>query len=147
MPIERPRRRHWRSITGWLALLPHRSTRVRWIAASGAAICTLIAVTQASSNQPNTSPAATTAAADSLGTKLEDEMRGVVVPVSAQVFRTGDIVDIHSRLDAEPISMAATIIAVADSDLVIAVPASQVSAIVDALTTGGVALALVPPDT
>ena len=66
------------------------------------------------------------------------------VPVDSAVFAVGDAVDVHAILDGAPVVLGAPVVKAGEGEVVVAVPAEQVDATVDALTTGGVILVLVP---
>ena len=60
------------------------------------------------------------------------------------MFAAGDTVDVHAILDGTAVVRGALIVDSSEDEVVVAVPGDQVDAIVDALTTGGVVLVLVP---
>ena len=66
------------------------------------------------------------------------------VPVDSEVFAAGDTVDAHAILDGAAVVRGALIVDASEGEVVVAVPGDQVDATVDALTTGGVVLVLVP---
>jgi len=66
------------------------------------------------------------------------------MPVDSEVFAAGDTVDVHAILDGAAVVLGALIVDAREDEVVVAVPGDQVDATVDALTTGGVVLVLVP---
>ena len=141
----RPTANPGRSTVGWLQMMRHRHRGVRWIAAAGAAAAAFVALSSDGANDRSASEIAPTAAQQSgPAARLPPLTRGVPVPVDGAAFAVGDIVDIHEIRTGGAVVRDALVVGVSDEEAVVAVPAEQVDALVDALTTGGVILVLVP---
>ena len=141
--MARPRPGVRRSAAGRLRTGLHRHRWLRWAAASGAALAVFAAL---SGRSPDPPPAAPVVIPPGPADLLPLHTRGVPVPVEGQAFAPGDLVDVHAVLDGSAVVRQALIVKVDDEgeEAVVAVPAEQVDATVDALTTGGVILVLVP---
>ena len=141
MSPERPAARDGRSMTGRIQTTLYRHRWIRWAAAIGAALVVMVALSNDRSD-----PAPATAAPQPPGgaSLLPPGTRGVPVPVESAAFTVGDSVDVHAVLDGAAVARAALVVEAGQDEVVVAVPAEQVDATVDALTTGGVILVLVP---
>ena len=142
----RPTAGRGRSAAGWLQTFLYRYRAIRWLAAAGAAVAAFSAL---SSRPPDDGGAADAGEAakleqDQTAARLPASTRGVAVPVESTAFLTGDRVDAHAARTGAAVVRAALVVDVAEDEIVVAVPADNVDALVDALTTGGVVLALVP---
>lgn len=124
-----------------LRIMLYRHRWLRWAAAAGAALAVLVAL-RGDPSGPAPEPAAT--APPGPAALLPAGTRGVPVPVDSEVFAAGDTVDIHAILDGTAVVLSALIVDASEDEVVVAVPGDQVDATVDALTTGGVVLVLVP---
>ena len=149
MPSARPTASLGQSATGWLRIVLYRYRGVRWIAAAGAAIISFISLQANPSYDSTTSQSDPFAALEQsqLSMLLPDGTRGMAVPTDSDVFAPGDRVDVHAVRTGKAVVDNALVIEITDDDTLISVPADQVSAMVDSLTTGGVILALVPQAT
>lgn len=154
------------------ALASLRTTRrrvrgLRWLAAAAAALCAFAVLSSAaapdlaqqadqarqSDTSPQSDPPAEAAAGGVSGSGYGTEpalllppaSRGVVVPVQSPVFTVGALVDVHEVRSSTLIVAAAGVVGSIENEVLIAVEPQQVSAVVDALTTGGVVLVLVAP--
>ena len=140
-PPARPSARSSRSATGRLQTMLYRHRWLRWAAAGAAALAVLAAL---SDDPSGPTPAATAAPPTGPAGLLPPHTRGVPVPVDSAVFAVGDAVDVHAILDGAAVVLGAPVVETGEGEVVVAVPAEQVDATVDALTTGGVILVLVP---
>ncbi len=129
----------------------HRGRGFRIAAAAAAAIVALIVLTQAASSRGGESPAAgetvTATASQPLLTSpvmLPEGTRGVPIPVEADTFVVGDLVDVHDMRSGAAIVREAHIVAIRTTEAIVAVPTSRVGPLVVALTTDGVLLVLTP---
>ncbi len=141
--MARPRPGVRRSAAGRIRTGLHRHRWLRWAAAGGAALAVFAALSGRSADPP---PAAPVVLPPGPADLLPLHTRGVPVPVEGQAFAPGDLVDVHAVLDGSAVVREALVVKVDDEgeEAVVAVPAEQVDATVDALTTGGVILVLVP---
>ncbi len=137
----RPRARSRPGTAGRLQIMLYRHRWLRWAAAAGAALAVLVAL---SDNTPAPAPAPTVIAPPGPAGLLPPGTRGVPVPVDSEVFTAGDTVDVHAVLDGTAVVRGALIVETREGEVVVALPADQVDATVDALATGGVLLVLVP---
>jgi hypothetical protein len=119
----------------------YRHRWLRWAAAAGAALAVLAALSGDSPDPPDT-PAETVPPGPS--TLLPPATRGVPVPVGSTVFTVGDVVDVHAVLDGAAVVLGTPVVSASADEVILAVPTDHVDAAVDALTTGGVMLVLVP---
>ena len=119
----------------------YRHRWVRFLAAGAAALAVLVALTD---DRTDPTPSPIEIAPPGPAGLLPPGTRGVPVPVDSEVFAAGDTVDIHAILDGTAVVLSALIVDAGEDELVVAVPDEQVDATVDALTTGGVILVLVP---
>ena len=134
-PARRP------NTTGRFRIMLYRHRWLRWVAAGGAALAVLASLSEDSSD-PAQAPAAVPSPGPSA--RLPPHTRGVPVPVDSAVFAVGDTVDVHAILDGAAVVLAAPVVEAGEDEVILAVPAEQVDATVDALTTGGLILVLVP---
>ena len=143
MSLPRPTARG-HSLAARIQTTLYRHRWIRWAAAVGAALIVMVSLGRGSAD-----PEAVPAALEPPGPAdlLPPGTRGVPVPVESEAFIAGDSVDIHAVFDGAAVVHAALVVEARDDELVVAVPAEQVDATVDALTTGGVILVLVPPPT
>ena len=137
----RPPARSLPGAAGRLRIMLYRHRWLRWAAAAGAALAVLAALRDDPSS-PAPAPAAT--APPGPAGLLPPGTRGVPVPVDSEVFAVGDTVDVHAMLDGTAVVLSALVVDADEDEVVVAVPGDQVDATVDALTTGGVVLVLVP---
>ena len=152
----RPSAHSNRSASARLRIMLYRHRWLRWAVAGGAALTVLIALDDDRSEPPDEPPETVS---PGLSDRLPPGTRGVPVPTGSQVVAEGDRVDVHAILDGaaivqdapvvsatdrEVIVQDAPVVSATDREVIVAVPAEQVDAIVDALTTGGVILVLVP---
>ena len=130
-----------RGTAGRLQTILYRHRWIRWAAAGGAAL----AVFAALSDDPS-DPAPVSSAVRPPGPAglLPPHTRGVPVPVDSAAFAVGDAVDVHAILDGAAVVAGALVVEADGDEVIVAVPAERVDATVDALTTGGVILVLVP---
>ncbi len=119
----------------------YRHRWLRWAAAGAAALAVLAAV---SDDPSGPTPAATAAPPTGPAGLLPPHTRGVPVPVDSAMFAVGDAVDVHAILDGAAVVLGAPVVETGEGEVVVAVPTERVGATVDALTTGGVILVLVP---
>ena len=140
-PPTRPSARSSRSATGRLQTMLYRHRWLRWAAAGAAALAVLAAL---SDDPSGPTPAATATPPPGPAGLLPPHTRGVPVPVDSAMFAVGDAVDVHAILDGAAVVLGAPVVETGEGEVVVAVPAEQVDATVDALTTGGVILVLVP---
>lgn len=124
-----------------LRIMLYRHRWLRWAAAAGAALAVLVALR---GDPSGPAPVPITTAPPGLAGRLPAGTRGVPVPVDSEVFAAGDTVDVHAILDGAAVVLGALIVDAREDEVVVAVPGDQVDATVDALTTGGVVLVLVP---
>ena len=138
-----PARRSARSrrASGRLQTMLYRHRWLRWAAAGAAALAILAAL---SDDPAGPTPAATETPPAGPAGLLPPHTRGVPIPVDSAVFAVGDAVDVHAILDGAAVVLGAPVVETGEGEVVVAVPAEQVDATVDALTTGGVILVLVP---
>ena len=137
----RPPARSRPGTAGRLQIMLYRYRWLRWAAAAGAALVVLATLARDPSS-PAPVPAAT--APPGPAALLPPGTRGVPVPVDSDVFAAGDTVDVHAILDGTAVVLSALIVDAGEDEVVVAVPGDQVDVTVDALTTGGVVLVLVP---
>ena len=144
MSLPRPTARSGRSLATRIQTTLYRHRWIRWAAAVGAALIVMVSL-----GRSNSDPAAAPAALEPPGPAdlLPPGTRGVPVPVESEAFTVGDSVDVHAVFDGSAVVHTALVVEARDDELVVAVPAEQVDATVDALTTGGVILVLVPQPT
>lgn len=133
-----------RSAAGLLQTMLHRRRGIRWAAAAGAAVAVLMALSDDGSDGRPLDPPPAAAQQQGPADRLAPATRGVPVPVEGVALRVGDAVDVHAVLTGAAVAHGAPVIDSADEEAVVAVPVEQVDAVVDALTTGGVILVLVP---
>lgn len=107
---------------------------------------TLIALDQSGSTDlpARPGPVDASAAVSEMAGRLPAATGGVVVPVSSPTFVTGDKLDVYDVRTASTITTDALVVGTSEGEAVIAVPDDLVADVVDALTTGGVVLVLVP---
>ena len=129
------------SLLGRIQVAVYRHRWVRWVVACAAAVAVLMALNSDRCPEP---PVTATPQASTGTALLPAETRGVPVPIDSDAFTVGDSVDVHAVLDGAAVVRAAPIVEQRADEVVVAVPAEQVDATVDALTTGGVILVLVP---
>lgn len=133
-----------RSTTGWIQTLLHRRRGVRWIAAAGASVAAFMALGADRSGEPAIEQTVAVAPTPGPADRLAPATRGVPIPVDSAAFKVGDVVDIHEIRTGAAVARDALVVQAGDGDAVVAVPLERVHAVVDALTTGGVILVLVP---
>lgn len=136
----RPPARH-SSAAGRLRIMLYRHRWLRWAAAAGAALAVIVALSDDPADPPRAQEAAEPPGPSS---QLPPGTRGVSVPVDSAVFAVGDAVDVHAVLDGAAVVLGAPVVSAGTDQVILAVPVPQVDATVDALTTGGVVLVLVP---
>ena len=141
MPPVAHRARDARSAIGRLQTMLYRHRWIRWAAAGGAAVAAFMVLGDDPSEPP---PAPTAVEPPGLAGLLPPQTRGIPVPVDTAAFAAGDAVDVHAVLDGAAIATGALVVDTSEGEVVVAVPADQVDATVDALATGGVILVLVP---
>ncbi len=139
-PPARPSARSRRA-SGRLQTMLYRHRWLRWAAAGAAALAVLAAL---SDDPSGPTPAVTATPPAGPAGLLPPHTRGVPIPVDSAVFAVGDAVDVHAILDGAAVVLGAPVVETGEGEVVVAVPAEQVDATVDALTTGGVILVLVP---
>lgn len=131
-----------RSTVGWIQTMLHRRRGVRWVAAAGAAVAVFVVL---GSDDPSTGgPEVLAIQPAGPVDRLPPDTRGVPVPGGNPAFNPGDMVDIHEIRTGAAVVVDATVVMAGEDDTIVAVPVDQVDAMVDALTTGGVILVLVP---
>lgn len=160
-------------LKSWLLMAIYRYRNIRVIAATTAAALTFLALNIHQSKSPNTSTVTqsrtasgteqtslmntdlthatntkqTSAEQASLAQKLPGLTRGVAVPTSrasSEAISTGDYVDVYALRTSSLTVENVLVITSGEKSTVIAVPLPEVSSVVDALTSGGVVLTLVP---
>ena len=141
MSPERPAARDGRSAAGRIRASLYRHRWLRWVAAGGAALAVFVAL-RGDPTDPAPSPIETMPPGPA--GLLPPDTRGVPVPIDSPAFAAGDSVDVHAVLDGAAVVRGAVIADVSEHEVVLGVPVEQVDATVDALTTGGVILVLVP---
>ena len=143
MPPTRPSARNGRIAIGRIQSMLYRHRWVRFLAAGGAALAVLVAL-----SDNRTDPARPPSEIGQSGPAglLPPGTRGVAVPVDSPVFAARDWVDVHAVLDGTAVVRDALIVDAGEDEVVVAVPKEQVDATVDALATGGVTLVLVPSE-
>lgn len=137
----RPPARSRPGTAGRLRIMLYRHRWLRWVVASGAALAVLVSL---GGDDPAPAPSPVDLAPAGPAGRLPPGTRGVPVPVDSEVFGAGDTVDVHAILDGTAVVRGAPIVDSSEDEVVVAVPEEQVDATVDALTTGGVVLVLVP---
>ncbi|MCE2512173.1 MAG: hypothetical protein J4F50_06370 [Acidimicrobiia bacterium] len=137
----RPGAREGRSAVGSIRTFLYRHRWLRWAAAGGAALIVLVSL---GGDPPDPAPSPIETVPPGPASLLPPGTRGVPVPVDSGVFAVHDSVDVHAVLDGAVVVRGALIADAIEHEVVVAVPAEQVDATVDALTTGGVILVLVP---
>lgn len=142
MPPTRPSARNGRSTVGRIQSMLYRHRWVRFLAAGGAALVVLVALTD---DRTDPTPPVEISPPGPAGL-LPPGTRGVPVPVDSEVFAARDSVDVHAVLDGTAVVRGALIVDADEDEVVVAVPTEQVDATVDALATGGVMLVLVPSE-
>ena len=142
MAPPRPAARGGRSLTVRIQTTLYRHRWIRWAAAVGAALVVMAALSNDRSDPP---PVASEPPGPA--DLLPPGTRGVPVPLEGTVVAAGDSVDVHAMLDGTAVVQTALVVEARTDEVVVAVPAEQVDATVDALATGGVILVLVPPPT
>ena len=142
MTTARPAARGGRSLVGRAQATLYRHRWIRWAAAIGAAVIVMVAL--GGGADPEVAPTAPEPSGPA--DLLPAGTRGVPVPVDSAAFAVGDSVDVHAVLDGAAVVRAALVVEAREDEdeVVVAVPAERVDAAVDALTTGGVILVLVP---
>ena len=147
MTPARPAARGGRNLVARVQATLYRHRWIRWAAAIGAAVIVMVALSGGA--DPEVVPAAPEPSGPA--NRLPPGTRGVPVPVDSAAFAVGDSVDVHAVLDGAAVVRAALVVearggqdGVIADEVVVAVPAERVDATVDALTTGGVILVLVP---
>ena len=133
-----------RSAAGLLQTMLHRRRGIRWVAAAGAAVAVLMALGDDGSDGRPLDPTPVGPPQQGPADRLAPATRGVPVPVEGVALRVGDIVDVHAVLTGAAVAHGALVIDSGGEEAVVAVPVERVDAMVDALTTGGVILVLVP---
>ena len=141
MSPTRPSARDGRSTVGRVQAMLYRHRWIRWAAAGGAALTVVVSL-QGTPAGPAPSPIETTPPGPA--GLLPAGTRGVPVPVDSPVFAPRDSVDVHAVFDGTAVARGALVVDAREDEVVVAVPAEQVDATVDALATGGVVLVLVP---
>ena len=141
MSPTRPIARNGRSTVGRVQAMLYRHRWVRFLAAGGAALAVLVALTD---DRTEPTPSPIEIAPPGPAGLLPPGTRGVPVPVDSPVFAARDAVDVHAVLDGTAVVRGALIVDTGEDEVVVAVPEEQVDATVDALATGGVMLVLVP---
>ena len=144
MALARPPAGRGHNAAEWLHWMLGHQRGLRWAAAIGAAVSVFVAL--GSNGAENRVPIDEPASIASPAHRLAPATRGVPVPADGAQFRVGDVVDVHEIRTGDAIAHAVTVVDVQDDHTVVAVPAERVGAAVDALTTGGVILVLVPRD-
>lgn len=134
------------STLGLIQLARYRYRGVRWIVAIGAAAAAFLALNYNSSEPasnilPNS---AQTLNEEKLAARLPATTRGVSIPTTSEIFMPGDYVDVHEISTGKIVVSNALLVEVTSEDTVVAIPTGQVDAVVDAVTTGGIMLVLVP---
>ncbi len=130
-----------RGTAGRLRIMLYRHRWLRWAAAVGAALAVLAALGDGPADPP---PAPEAAEPPGRSSQLPPDTRGVSVPVDSEMFAAGDVVDVHAVLDGAAVVLGAPVVSAGEDEVILAVPVPQVDPTVDALTTGGVVLVLVP---
>ena len=144
----RPAAQRGQIVAGWLQTLRFRYRAIRWIAAAGAAIAAFTALSSNTADPGGASePDPEALLSQQPAERLPPLTRGVTIPEAGATLRVGDTVDVHEIRTGAPVAVGALIVDVADEDAVVAVPAELGDPLVDALTTGGVIVALVPHPT
>ena len=141
MSPTRPSARNGRSTVGRIQSMLYRHRWVRFVAAGGAALAVLVALTD---DRTDPTPSPIEIGPPGPAGLLPPGTRGVPVPVDGPVFAARDSVDVHAVLDGAAVVRGALIVDAGEDEVVVAVPEGQVDATVDALATGGVMLVLVP---
>ena len=139
----RPPARGGRGAAGRFRIVRYRHRWLRWAAAGTAGLIVLAALAGDPSDSPQ-EPAVVAPPGPSAG--LPPGTRGVPVPVDSAVFSVGDTVDVHAILDGTAVVAGAAVVSAGEDEVILAVPAEHVDTTVDALTTGGVILVLVPSE-
>lgn len=130
-----------RGTAGRLRIMLYRHRWLRWAAAAGAAFAVFAALSDDPAGPPQ---APVDAEPPGPSAQLLPGTRGVPVPVDSGVFEAGDVVDVHGVLDGAAVVLGAPVVSAGEDEVILAVPVPQVDPTVDALTTGGVVLVLVP---
>lgn len=157
-------------LKSWLLMAIYRYRNIRVIAATTAAALTFLVLNIHQSKLPST-PTATqkrtasdteqissantdltntgqaSAKQASLAQKLPGLTRGVAVPTSrasSEAISAGDYVDVYALSTSLLTVKNVLVVTSGEDSTVIAVPIPEVSSVVDALTSGGVILTLVP---
>ena len=133
-----------RSAAGLLQTMLHRRRGIRWIAAGGAAVAVVMALSDDGSDGQPLNPTPAVPQQQGPADRLAPATRGVPVPVEGVALRVGDAVDVHAVLTGAAVAHGALVVDSGEEEAVVAVPVERVDAMVDALTTGGVILVLVP---
>ncbi|MFQ5556756.1 MAG: SAF domain-containing protein [Acidimicrobiales bacterium] len=76
--------------------------------------------------------------------RLPPGTRGLTVNTRADVTEIGDLVDLHALVSGRALTLASPVVATGEGWITVGVPVDAVDAVVDAVTTGGVIVALVP---
>ncbi len=140
-----PRISRARSAASQLQILLHRYRAIRWVAATAAAAAVFAVLTSdnADNGTPSGDPENALESAPAAA-RLVPGTRGVTIPDPGTAFAAGDLVDVHEVRTGSLVVREALVIEVTEDAALVAVPTGSVDALVDALTTGGVILALVP---
>lgn len=140
-----PRISRARSAASRLHILLHRYRAIRWVAATAAAAAVFAVLTSdnADDGAPPGDPADALESASSAA-RLPPGTRGMAIPDPGTAFAAGDLVDVHEVRTGSRVVREALVIEITEDAALVAVPTGSVDALVDALTTGGVMLALVP---
>lgn len=125
-----------------LQILIYRHQGVRWLAAAGAALAAFVALN--TGDAPEVNGIADGETSSGVLTRLPRATRGVPVPIDEAVLAAGDVVDLHAVFDSSVVASSALVSVTSKDHAIVAVPVEQVTAVVDAITTGGVIPVLVP---
>lgn len=143
--LARPAEGRGRATIGWFLTTRYRCRGLRWAAAAGAAMCVLLVLGSAGSEQSGVGlDGAGSGPAGRSASRLPEGTRGVVVDAAWDGFEAGDAVDVHASRTGRRVVDGAEVVYSSGGEAVIAVRPDQVAAVIDAIADGGVTLVLAP---
>lgn len=142
--LVRPAEGRGRAAIGWFLTTRYRCRGLRWAAAAGAAVCVLLVLGSAGSEQSAGLDEAGSGPAGRGASRLPEGTRGVVVDAAWDGFKAGDAVDVHATSTGRLVVAGAEVVYSSGGEAVVAVGPDQVTAVIDAIADGGATLVLAP---